>query len=256
MMSIKGLTWLGTRTARFTELCDFYEKVMGLTPVIATNERHVYRLPNGEAIAVLAEHFAGHEHFTTGPVVGFLVDDIEVARAEMESVGVEFLSPVSGVQGEPRWSHFRAPDGNVYEITERGTPKKSPFSKIGFINLYSDNPARLIQFYRDTIGLQEMPGQKDSDDWYGFETDGLTFAIEPTSNRDNYKNLGVNLSNNTLPQFVAESPEQLEKMNQQLESRGVKLLNRSKQMSYGLITNFVDPDGNLFEILFPQEQKE
>jgi catechol 2,3-dioxygenase-like lactoylglutathione lyase family enzyme len=129
----------------------------------------------------------------------------------------------------------------------------SPFSKIGFINLYSDKPERLIQFYRDTLGMEAMPNQKDSDDWYGFKTEGLTFAVEPISNRDNYKDLNVNLHNNTLPQFVADSAEQLEEMNRMLEERGVTLLNRSKQMSYGLITNFTDPDGNLVEILFPQE---
>ena len=128
---------------------------------------------------------------------------------------------------------------------------KPLFSKIGFLNLYSDKPADLVRFYRDTVGMEAMPDQKDSDDWFGFETDGLTFAIEPTSNRDNYKNLPVNLANNTLLQFICDTAEELEAMNVLLESRGVKLLNRSKQFSYGLITNFVDPDGNLVEVLFP-----
>lgn len=132
---------------------------------------------------------------------------------------------------------------------------KPLFSKISFLNLYSDDPQKLIQFYRDRLGMSPEPGVKEVDDWYGFQTEGLTFAIEPSSNRENYKDLGVNLKNNTLLQFQADSLEELEAMNQQLEKNGVKLLNRSKKMSYGVITNFVDQDGNLMEVLFPVDEK-
>lgn len=131
---------------------------------------------------------------------------------------------------------------------------KPLFSKISFINLYSEHPTELIRFYRDMVGMQPEKGLDENDDWYGFQTEGLTFAIEPQSNRENYKDLGVNLKNSVLIQFHADTHEELEAMNQHLENKGVKLLNRSKQMSYGIISNFVDPDGNLMEILLPQEK--
>lgn len=128
---------------------------------------------------------------------------------------------------------------------------KPLFSKISFLNLYSDDPQKLIQFYRDRLGMQPEAGVQEGDDWFGFETEGVTFAIEPSNNRENYKDLGVNLKNNVLIQFHADSREELEAMNAHLERQGVKLLNKSKQMDYGVITNFVDPDGNLIEILLP-----
>lgn len=131
---------------------------------------------------------------------------------------------------------------------------KPLFSKISFLNLYSEKPQELIRFYRDTVGMQPEDGLDDNDDWYGFQTEGLTFAIEPQSNRKNYADLEVNLKNSVLIQFHADTLEELEAMNQQLEKRGVRLLNRSKQMSYGLISNFIDPDGNLMEILLPEEK--
>ena len=56
--------------------------------------------------------------------------------------------------------------------------------------------------------------------------------------------------NPILLQFRAESKEHLEAMNKSLEEKGVKLFDRSKQTSYGLITNFCDPDGNKLEILY------
>jgi hypothetical protein len=56
---------------------------------------------------------------STGPVVGFLVDDVETARKRLEVEGMEFIGPVQTWEptGEA-WSHFHAADGNVYEITQ------------------------------------------------------------------------------------------------------------------------------------------
>ena len=59
-----------------------------------------------------------NRHFTTGPVAGFLVDDIQAATAELRSAGVEILFE-SGVDDSGNaWVHFRAPDGNIYEFTQ------------------------------------------------------------------------------------------------------------------------------------------
>ncbi|MEO6508713.1 MAG: VOC family protein [Patescibacteria group bacterium] len=124
---------------------------------------------------------------------------------------------------------------------------KHLFSKISFINLYSDNNKKLISFYKNVVGLDVLPDQNENKSWFGFNTSGVTFAIEPAKNRENYS-FRVK-DNQVLIQFCAESIEELEEMNNQLELNGVKLLNRSKKMSYGTSTNFLDPDGNLLEIL-------
>ena len=55
--------------------------------------------------------------FMTHPVAGFLVDDIVAARAEMEAKGIEFIGPIEGDTDDYKWTHFRAPDGFVYELT-------------------------------------------------------------------------------------------------------------------------------------------
>ena len=65
--------------------------------------------------------FEGQEHFTTGPVAAFAVEDIEAARTEMRANYIEFLGPTGGEPGGYRWAHFRGPDGNVYELTQRAT---------------------------------------------------------------------------------------------------------------------------------------
>ena len=58
------------------------------------------------------------EQLATGPVVGFLVDDVAEAREEMEGRGVEFIGPVHAGDAGASWSHFRGPEGKVYEIKQ------------------------------------------------------------------------------------------------------------------------------------------
>jgi catechol 2,3-dioxygenase-like lactoylglutathione lyase family enzyme len=76
------------------------------------------RFPDNTEMEVWRPSDEFHSFFGTGPVVGFRVDDAEEARASMEAAGVEFLTPVQRSEGAT-WSHFRDPDGNVYEIYAR-----------------------------------------------------------------------------------------------------------------------------------------
>jgi hypothetical protein len=50
-------------------------------------------------------------------VVGFLVDNVEQARQELLSAGIELIGPLVKAEEGYAWQHFRAPDGNVYELT-------------------------------------------------------------------------------------------------------------------------------------------
>jgi catechol 2,3-dioxygenase-like lactoylglutathione lyase family enzyme len=117
-MEVTGLGWLGVRTERFEETVHFFRDVMGLKPT--RRERNVagFAFPDGTEMEVWRPEDEFHSFFGTGPVVGFRVDDAEEARASMEAAGVEFLTPVQRSEGAT-WSHFRGPDGNVYEIYAR-----------------------------------------------------------------------------------------------------------------------------------------
>ena len=57
----------------------------------------------------------GPRALLTGPVVGFVVEDLTAAVRELEAAGVELLAGrwTSAAVGAP----LRAPDGNVYELT-------------------------------------------------------------------------------------------------------------------------------------------
>jgi catechol 2,3-dioxygenase-like lactoylglutathione lyase family enzyme len=121
-MEVTGLSWVGTRTSEFGPMASFLKDVFGLSPSIDEEGFAVFPLPNGDKVEVFGADDEHHRFFTTGPVVGFRVADVAAAQAEMEAAGIEFLGrPASSSDGHA-WSHFRAPDGNVYEIMSGPEP--------------------------------------------------------------------------------------------------------------------------------------
>ena len=120
MALVKKLGWLGMRTERYEEMISFLRDTLGMTIDHADEDAQMtaFKLDDGSAVEVFGPQDDDHRFFTTGPVVGFVVDDVVAARSELESKGVEFIGEVKR-GGGMAWAHFRAPDGNVYEITEQ-----------------------------------------------------------------------------------------------------------------------------------------
>lgn len=113
-MEVKGIAWLGTRTAQFEEMASFAEDVLGLKAKLREGGMAMYELPRGDLFEVFDEEHPAGGH-PAGVAGGFLVDDAEAAVAELRAAGIE----VTAVEcaGDYRWAYFRAPDGNLYEVT-------------------------------------------------------------------------------------------------------------------------------------------
>jgi catechol 2,3-dioxygenase-like lactoylglutathione lyase family enzyme len=117
-VEVKGIHWLGVRTDKAEELVSFFENVLGLRPAFREAGMTGFLAGNGDTVEVFSPEDTDHTFFTTGPVAGFLVEDVEAGRAELEVAGVELLGEVRRDSGWA-WQHFRGPDGNVYELTAR-----------------------------------------------------------------------------------------------------------------------------------------
>jgi catechol 2,3-dioxygenase-like lactoylglutathione lyase family enzyme len=113
-VELKGVVWLGTRTARFDEMTAFAENVLGVRAKHREDGLAIYELPRGDLFEIFDESHPGGGH-PDGVAGGFLVDDADAAAAELRAAGVE-VSDVEGA-GRFRWAYFRAPDGNLYEVT-------------------------------------------------------------------------------------------------------------------------------------------
>jgi catechol 2,3-dioxygenase-like lactoylglutathione lyase family enzyme len=115
-VKIKGIVWLGTRTDHFDQMTDFFRTMLGLSQSHFEPGFAVFDLPNGDVVEVFGPQQSMNT-FMTHPVAGFLVDDIETARRELEAKEIEFIGPIHSDSDDYKWTHFRAPDGFVYELT-------------------------------------------------------------------------------------------------------------------------------------------
>jgi catechol 2,3-dioxygenase-like lactoylglutathione lyase family enzyme len=117
-MRIVKLAWVGTRTGNAAPTVAFFREVLGLRLELSRPGFWMLKLPDGGKVEVFGPDSEINRHFTTGPVAGFLVDDVQDAIAELRSAGVEILLVSAVDDSGNAWVHFRAPDGNIYELTQ------------------------------------------------------------------------------------------------------------------------------------------
>jgi catechol 2,3-dioxygenase-like lactoylglutathione lyase family enzyme len=117
-MRIIKLAWVGTRTDNAEPTVAFFRVVLGLRLELEQPGFWMLKLPDGSKVEVFGPDSPINRHFTTGPVAGFLVDDVQTATAELRSAGVEILYESELDDSGNAWVHFRAPDGNLYEFTQ------------------------------------------------------------------------------------------------------------------------------------------
>ena len=122
-MKVQGVVWAGVRTDRFDETVRFFRDVLGV-PLVEAGPDFVHaQLPDSSKFEVFGPSDSDHDHFDSGPVPEFLVDDVMEAAAELEAAGATLLGPPQRL-GQEQWVHFRAPDGNVYGLTSSPTYRR------------------------------------------------------------------------------------------------------------------------------------
>jgi hypothetical protein len=110
-----GVGFIGFRTDRFEETVALFRDLIGLEVVRQIPGATWFRLGTDAELHVYADTDPDHAFFTTGPVVGLRVGDVDAIRERMEDAGLEMLTDVERT-ADAAWCHFRAPDGTVMEI--------------------------------------------------------------------------------------------------------------------------------------------
>ena len=115
-MTVQSLGWLGVRTDKSEAMCTFYRDVLQLKAFQRDSTSTRFHLADGTEVHVYNSGDVDHRFFGLGPVVGLRVASFASTRTAMLQAGIEFLYPEPERQAGLAWQHFRAPDGNVYEI--------------------------------------------------------------------------------------------------------------------------------------------
>ncbi len=113
-MEIRGIGFVGSRTDAHEEMNSFVQNVLGLRPItVGGVGAALFAATNGDVLAVAQPYEEGSAAERT---IGLFVDDVDAAAAELHAAGVE----TDGINENARWryTHFRAPDGKLYELVE------------------------------------------------------------------------------------------------------------------------------------------
>jgi len=116
VMTVRSLGCLGSRTPNADAMSAFYRDVLRLPVILERPGATWFRLEDGTEVHVYGPSDEDHEFFGTAPVVGFAVGSFRAAHAALTAARIEFLYPEPQRAEGRAWQHFRAPDGNVYEI--------------------------------------------------------------------------------------------------------------------------------------------
>lgn len=116
---VTGFGWVGTRMGEFAAMRRLLVETVGLRLEEEEPGLTVLEFPNGDVFELfLAGGAFDHAHLTTGPMPGFIVENLDLAERVLRTRGVEILARRR--HGDVGWSHFRGPDGYVYEIKRFG----------------------------------------------------------------------------------------------------------------------------------------
>jgi catechol 2,3-dioxygenase-like lactoylglutathione lyase family enzyme len=117
-VEVRNIRWVGVPTTNYEAMLVFLRDTMGLRLSFQEATTTEFSTMEGDQIQVMAPGDPYFEFFTaeaSGPVPLFEVDDVRRARAELEAAGVEIVGG-PGRDSRWEWLHFRAPDGNLYEV--------------------------------------------------------------------------------------------------------------------------------------------
>ena len=118
-MTVLKVGFVGIRTDRLDEIVALFRDVLGVSVNRQTDDLVGFKLADGTILELYSPANEFHDFFTTGPVIGFKVDDFDVARRAMIAAGVAFIGDVQHADGVS-WQHFYGPDGTVLEIIGAG----------------------------------------------------------------------------------------------------------------------------------------
>ena len=106
-------------------------------------------------------------------------------------------------------------------------------------NVTSEDPARLIAFYRDVVGLKQNPEMGEG----AFDAGGTPFLVDGHSETK---------GDTTEPQRALFNffVDDLEAEQRRLEEQGVKFIRTAGREPWGgVISTFLDPDGNYCQLV-------
>ena len=111
-MYVRGIVWVGIETPQYGDTVTFFRERLGLAVVFEGATTTELECPNGTRVQV-TDAAVGE-----CPVPLFEVDDVRIARQELEAAGVT-VSGDMHEDAEWEWIKVLGPDRHRYELASR-----------------------------------------------------------------------------------------------------------------------------------------
>jgi predicted enzyme related to lactoylglutathione lyase len=122
MPLVTGTDFITVATQDYDAAAEFYGTVLGLPFAKRWGEMPAGEFETGSlTIALMQSDAFGIEFRPNGHPIALHVDDVEAARAELESRGVSFAADTMD-SGVCHMAHFSDPDGNALMLHHRYAP--------------------------------------------------------------------------------------------------------------------------------------
>jgi catechol 2,3-dioxygenase-like lactoylglutathione lyase family enzyme len=123
--TVTGVDFVTVFVKDYPAALKFYGETLGLEHSVDYEKIPAGEFETGSLTLQLMDAAAiGREFEPSGHPIAFHVDDVEAARAELESKGVEFLAETID-SGVCHMAFFTDPDGNALMFHNRYAPKRS-----------------------------------------------------------------------------------------------------------------------------------
>jgi predicted enzyme related to lactoylglutathione lyase len=120
---ITGVDFVSVATRDFERALEFYGTVLGLPHTAMYGRSPGAEFETGSlTLQILESEAFGMTYQTDNHPIAFQVEDVAVARAELESRGVEFIGDILD-SGVCHMAFFKDPDGNALMLHHRYAPK-------------------------------------------------------------------------------------------------------------------------------------
>jgi len=113
-----GITYVGVRTGHIDEMKQFAGNVLGYEKTFDDGKFVAFVTPQGQRFELHAEDTPDKQFYPLeSAVTGFEVEDFDGAATWLKANGCEVFPEGTGEGSSgTKWTHFRGPDGNVYEF--------------------------------------------------------------------------------------------------------------------------------------------
>ena len=121
--TITGVDFATVFVTDYPAAVEFYGQILGLEHSVDYGKIPAGEFETGSLTLQLLDAAAvGRDFAPSGHPIAFHVEDVEAARAELESKGVTFLAETMD-SGVCHMAHFTDPDGNALMLHHRYAPR-------------------------------------------------------------------------------------------------------------------------------------